>query len=116
MKEKIGIFGCTADPFTLAHREIVKQVLKQNVVNAVVVVPTIVDWHRTGKTKWLNSEQKVDVAVALTRGLSLVYVDDTELRRREICAGNPDLEEHSVRSWRFVDTLVRIMLDKSTDS
>lgn len=116
MNEKIGIFGCTADPFTLAHREIVKQVLKQNVVNAVVIVPTIVDWHRAGKTKWLDSEQKVDVAVALTRGLGLVYVDDTELRRREICAGNPDLEEHSVRSWRFVDTLVRIMLDKATDS
>lgn len=116
MKEKIGIFGCTADPFTLAHREIVKQALAQHVVNAVVVVPTIVDWHRAGKTKWLDSEQKVDVAVALTRRLGLVYVDDTELRRREICAGNSDLEEHSVRSWRFVDTLVRIMLDKSTDS
>ena len=116
MNEKIGIFGCTADPFTLAHREIVKQALKQNVVNAVVIVPTIVDWHRAGKTKWLDSEQKLDVAVALTRGLGLVYIDDTELRRMEICAGNPDLEEHSVRSWRFVDTLVRIMLDKATDS
>lgn len=116
MKEKIGIFGCTADPFTLAHREIVKQVLKQNVVNAVVIVPTIVDWHRAGKTKWLDSTQKVDVAKALTKGLGLAYVDDTELRRRDICAGNPDLEDHVVRSWRFVDTLVRIMLDKATDS
>lgn len=116
MKEKIGIFGCTADPFTLAHREIVKQVLKQNVVNAVVIVPTIVDWHRAGKTKWLDSTQKVDVAMALARGLGLVYVDDTELCLKERCAGNPDLEDHVVRSWRFVDTLVRIMLDKATDS
>lgn len=116
MKEKIGIFGCTADPFTLAHREIVKQALKQNAVNAVVVVPTIVDWHRAGKTKWLDSTQKITVAKALTKGLGLVYVDDTELRRKEICAGNPDLENHAVKSWRFIDTLVRIMLDKSTDS
>ena len=116
MKEKIGIFGCTADPFTLAHREIVKQVLKQNVVNAVVIVPTIVDWHRAGKTKWLDSTQKVDVAMALMKGLGLVYVDDTELCLKERCAGNPDLEDHVVRSWRFVDTLVRIMLDKATDS
>lgn len=116
MKEKIGIFGCTADPFTLAHREIVKQALNQNAVNAVVVVPTIVDWHRAGKTKWLDSTQKMTVAKALTKGLGLVYVDDTELRRKDICAGNPDLEDHAVRSWRFVDTLVRIMLDKSTDS
>ena len=116
MKEKIGIFGCTADPFTLAHREIVKQALKQNAVNAVVVVPTIVDWHRAGKTKWLDSAQKMTVAKALTKGLGLAYVDDTELRRKDICAGNPDLEDHVVRSWRFVDTLVRIMLDKATDS
>ena len=116
MKEKIGIFGCTADPFTLAHREIVKQALKQNVVNAVVVVPTIVDWHRAGKTKWLDSTQKITVAKALTKGLGLAYVDDTELRRKDICAGNPDLEDHVVRSWRFVNTLVRIMLNKATDS
>ena len=116
MKEKIGIFGCTADPFTLAHREIVKQALKQNAVNAVVVVPTIVDWHRAGKTKWLDSAQKMTVAKALTKGLDLAYVDDTELRRKDICAGNPDLEDHVVRSWRFVDTLIRIMLDKATDS
>ena len=116
MKEKIGIFGCTADPFTFAHREIVKQVLKQNVVNAVVVVPTIVDWHRAGKTKWLDSMQKTTVAKALTKDLGLVYVDDTELRLKEKCAGNPDLEAHTVRNWHFVDTLVRIMLDKATDS
>jgi len=116
MKEKIGIFGCTADPFTLAHREIVKQVLEQHAVNAVVIVPTIVDWHRVGKMKWLDSEQKINVAKALTKGLGLVFVDDTELRRKEICAGNPDLEEHAVKNWRFIDTLVRIMLDKSTDS
>ena len=116
MKKKIGIFGCTADPFTLAHREIVKQALKQNAVNAVVVVPTIVDWHRAGKTKWLDSTQKMTVAKALTNGLGLAYVDDTELRRKDICAGNPDLEDHVIRSWRFVDTLVRIMLDKATDS
>ena len=116
MKKKIGIFGCTADPFTLAHREIVKQVLKQNVVNAVVIVPTIVDWHRAGKTKWLDSTQKVDVTMALTRGLGLVYVDDTELCIKERCAGNPDLEAHAIRNWHFVDTLVRIILNRATDN
>lgn len=116
MKEKIGIFGCTADPFTLAHREIVKQVLKQNVVNAVVIVPTIVDWHRAGKTKWLDSMQKMTVAKALTKDLGLVYVDDTELCLKERCAGNPDLEAHAIRNWHFVDTLVRIVLNRATDN
>ena len=116
MNEKIGIFGCTADPFTLAHREIVKQVLKQNVVNAVVIVPTIVDWHRAGKTKWLDSTQKMTVAKALTKDLGLVYVDDTELCLKERCAGNPDLEAHAIRNWHFVDTLVRIILNRATDN
>ena len=63
MKERIGIFGCTADPFTLAHREIVKQALAQRVVDAVVIVPTIVDWHRAGKSAWLDSEQKISVII-----------------------------------------------------
>jgi len=115
MKEKIGIFGCTADPFTLAHREIVKQALEQHVVDAVVIEPTIVDWHRQGKTRWLDSAQKTDVIKALTKGLGLVYVDDTELRRKDVCAGSEALEEHAVRSWRFVDTLVRVLLDKAND-
>lgn len=115
-KERIGIFGCTADPFTLAHREIVKQVLKQNVTNAVVIVPTIVDWHRAGKTKWLDSTQKMTVAKALTKDLGLVYVDDTELCLKERCAGNPDLEAHAIRNWHFVDTLVRIILNRATDN
>ena len=115
-KERIGIFGCTADPFTLAHREIVKQVLKQNVGNAVIIVPTIVDWHRAGKTKWLDSTQKMTVAKALTKDLGLVYVDDTELCLKERCAGNPDLEAHAIRNWHFVDTLVRIILNRATDN
>ena len=115
MKERIGIFGCSADPFTLAHREIVKQALEQRAVDAVVVAPTIVDWHRAGKTKWLGAAEKVDVIKALTKGLGLVYVDDSELRRKELCEGMPDLEEHAVKSWRFADTLLRIMLDKGGD-
>ena len=115
MKERIGIFGCTADPFTLAHREIVKQALAQRVVDAVVIVPTIVDWHRAGKSAWLDSEQKISVIKAMTKGLGLVYVDDTELKRKEMCAESEALTEHIVKNWRFIDTLMRIKLDKADD-
>ena len=112
MKEKIGIFGCTADPFTLAHREIVKQVLKQKLVDAVIIVPTIVDYHREGKTTWLTSSEKVHVIKAMTNDLGLVYVDDSELKRKAICeiSGN-ELKNHALNSWRFIDTLMRIRIE-----
>lgn len=115
MKERIGIFGCTADPFTLAHREIVKQALAQRAVDAVIVVPTIVDWHRAGKPAWLSSNRKTEIIKAMTNGLGLVYVDDTELKRKEMCAGSETLTEHAVKNWRFIDTLMRIKLDKAND-
>ena len=56
---KLGIFGGTFDPFTLAHRDIVKTVLEQKLVDFVVVAPTIVSWHREGKTRWLDDRQKL---------------------------------------------------------
>lgn len=112
MKEKIGIFGCTADPFTLAHREIVKQVLKQKLVDAVIIVPTIVDYHREGKTTWLTSSEKVHVIKSMTNDLGLVYIDDSELKRKAICeiSGN-ELKDHALNSWRFIDTLMRIRIE-----
>jgi len=112
MKEKIGIFGCTADPFTTAHREIVKQVLERHIVDAVIIAPTIVDWHRAGKTQWLRTDEKIEVIKAMTKGLCPVYIDDTELKRKELCSGSKNLTEHAVKSWRFIDTLLRIKLDR----
>lgn len=46
---KIGIFGCTADPFTPAHYEIVKTCLENNAVDKVIILPTIVDYYRQDK-------------------------------------------------------------------
>ena len=111
MKERIGIFGCTADPFTLAHREIVKEVLEQKLVDAVIIVPTIVDYHRGDKLPWLSSSEKISAIRALTSDLHPVFVDETELNRKDLIQLSPELQEHAVKNWRFIDTLLRIKLE-----
>ena len=56
---KIGIFGGTFDPFTKAHLAIVEKVLEQNLVDKVIILPTIVSWHRAGKNNWLTDIEKI---------------------------------------------------------
>ena len=108
--KKIGIFGCSADPFTLAHREIVKEALEQKLVDAVIIVPTIVSYHRGDKLPWLSDAEKLNIIKALTMDLHPVHLDKTELDRRYLCLGT-ELEEHAVKNWRFIDTLLRIKLE-----
>lgn len=114
--KKIGIFGCSADPFTLAHREIVKEVLEQQLVDAVIIVPTIVDYHRGDKLPWLSSSEKLSVIRAMTEDLSPVFIDTAELRRKDLIQISAELEEHAVKSWRFIDTLLRIKLEQMCNS
>lgn len=109
-QERIGIFGCTADPFTLAHREIVKQVLEQKLVDNVIIVPTVVDYHRGDKRPWLSSKEKLDIIKALKEGIHPVFVDGSELSRKDLVQLSPELEDHAVKSWRFIDTLLRIKI------
>lgn len=105
---KIGIFGCTADPFTVAHREIVKQALKQKIVDFVYICPTIVTWHRQNYTPWLDDAAKIKVINEMTVDLqrTTTYTDD--LRLRQICAGNNFLTGKYISEHRFIDTLLKI--------
>lgn len=111
IKEKIGIFGCSADPFTLAHREIVKEVLKQKLVDSIVIVPTIVDYHRGDKLPWLSNNEKFLVISNLTKDLKHVLIDKTELERKNLVQLSQELQEHAIENWRFIDTLLRIKLE-----
>ena len=110
-RSRIGIFGCSADPFTLAHREIVKEALEQNLVDAVIIAPTIVDYHRGDKLPWLSTTEKLCIIRALTEDLERVHIDSTELNRKDLIQLSPELQEHAVKSWRFIDTLLRIKLE-----
>jgi len=79
---KVGLFGTSADPFTVCHMAIIDAVLDSGIVDRVIVVPTIVDYHRAGKEKWLEPLQKLNVinaALYLSRNSKKVSVDMCEL-------------------------------------
>lgn len=61
MTYKIGIFGGTFDPFTEAHLAIVKAAIDQKLVDEVYIIPTIVDYHRNGKERWLPNYKRLYV-------------------------------------------------------
>ena len=117
---RIGIFGCTADPFTEAHAAIVGEVLAQNIVDKVIIAPTIVDWHRKGKTSWLNDGQKCELISLMLQNdptiktLPLMKAGyweiwDKDFRLREICGQSSLLKMKYIDNHRFIDTLVDII-------
>ena len=63
MTHKVGIFGGTFDPFTEAHLAIVKAAIDQKLVDEVHIIPTIVDYHRNGKDRWLSNYDRLDVLI-----------------------------------------------------
>lgn len=79
---KIGIFGGTFDPFTEAHLAIVESALVDKLVDKVIIVPTIVTWHREGKCQWLNAAEKLRVIFAAIDASDYeksILVDGSEL-------------------------------------
>lgn len=105
------IFGCTADPFTPAHFEMVRGFIEQHV--KVCVIPTVVTYHREGKTPWLcDSDRKYVIEALLgTLGDNLRpywSVWDKELEIRQVCeyAEDEDLTAEVVGARRFVHTLI----------
>lgn len=117
---RIGIFGGTFDPFTEAHAAVVNELLAKHLVDRVIIAPTIVDWHREGKTPWLNDDQKLDIINTVLEAKRLfvaaVEVWTNDLKLREFCRGNPVLEEQYVKSRRFIDTLIEIIENQDSNS
>ena len=56
--KKYVIFGCTADPFTLAHRAIVNALYKEFGAYKVIIAPSFVNWYRKDKEQWMDFWQK----------------------------------------------------------
>ena len=80
---KIGIFGGTFDPFTKAHLAIVEKVLDEKLVDKVIILPTIVSWHRKGKCQWLNVDDKLEVITEFIRTSKYqdkIFLDSYELK------------------------------------
>lgn len=102
---KIGIFGCTADPFTIAHKAIVEKVLDEGLVDKVLIVPTIVTYHRVGKTAWLDSFSKIVVIQKMledSKHQDKIFIDEQELRLKSM------LSEDELKNRRYYHTLQQI--------
>lgn len=117
-KMRIGIFGGTFDPFTIAHREIVKKVLEKNLVDKVLIVPTIVDYYRQESKKWLDYRARITVIQEVLKSGGMTYGKDSKI---EIYSGEyniyfaqpcaPDARknyEHIIRERRYIHTLLQI--------
>lgn len=124
---KIGIFGCTADPFTDAHVAIVSEILrpkdrtKAPFVDELIIAPTIVDYHRDGKKPWLSDDEKLDLIKTRLRNDSAtakldnwsLWTEDFELRK--MCVASEALHDKYVAGHRFIDTLTSIMAKRGVD-
>lgn len=110
---KIGIYGGSFDPFTIAHRAIVEHVLKNKLVDRVVIAPTIVSWHRPNKDPWLSDAERLSAIWELLKPGDLcdnVDVYEGDYKLRAICKDNPALEERYLERHRFIDTLVDLKI------
>ena len=117
---KIGIFSGKFDPFTRAHREIVKQVLEQKIVDFVYICPTIDVSSNKKYTPWLSDEDRVRSIEAILGNDNIfkhttIYLHD--LRLKKIATDDESLKERFIDSYRFIDTLLNIkcMYDDSAE-
>lgn len=111
--KRVGIFGCTADPLTLAHREIVKKVLEDKIVDEVLVVPTAVTWHRAGKTSWLSDSERLQTAKTLLLGIENASVLDSEIQLK-LAAAKSKTATARLANRHFADTLLEIVSKRSS--
>lgn len=108
---KIGIFGGTFDPFTKAHFAIVEKALEDKLVDVVIVVPTIVSWHREDKYQWLSRDEKLHTIYAICHKSK--YNDSIWVDGSELFLDNPD---DILKNRRYVHMLSDITFKYGIDN
>lgn len=104
-KQKYVVFGGSFDPFTEAHRAVVKALYDDFKADLVVIVPSTVSWHREGKLPWMSKDEKLSAICNMLNGIPYSLRTD-EICRQEICP--------SIQSTRgFIDMLADIAVDYS---
>lgn len=116
--KRYAIFGGTFDPFTPAHRAIVKEVLDLEareggkLIDKVFVAPTIVNYHRPDKAAWLTTEERVECIHKALSGLT--YGVDWELwdydLKRQAMLKTCNAKDRLKFEHRFIDTLLEFKL------
>lgn len=111
-QDRVAIFGGTFDPFTIAHREICREAIDKLYIDKLYVIPTVVDYHRQGKDKWLDDSTRITVAKRMLWSLGYKYLDkwkinDHEIRLKRLCeASNASLYNEVIKPRRFIHTLL----------
>lgn len=109
---RIGIFGGTFSPFTVAHRAIVKGFIECYRLDELYIIPTIVNYHREGKEDTLVDTDKVEIIERIIDTLpefyrKRVFIDKSELAYRDLCRGMSDEAWTAlVEGRRFLHTLL----------
>jgi len=107
---RIAIFGGTFDPFTQAHKAIVDMLLARNVADLVLIVPTVVNYHRPGYEPWLTDEERVKVINGFFdvfyKGRVAVCTDDIDAKRS---LETERLRDEFAANRRYIDTLSAIV-------
>lgn len=73
---KIGIFGCTADPFHCADLAIVEAAKK--IVDKVIIVPTVTNYYRQDKRTLFTFDERVRIIQSFIFGIDNVVIDTVE--------------------------------------
>lgn len=87
---KIGIFGGTFDPFTVAHAAIVQKALES--LDMVYVVPTTVNYYRKDKRYLFTIDEKAEIIQDFLCGIS---------GKAEVSL----VEKGKSSKWRTIDTV-----------
>lgn len=87
---KIGIFGCTADPFHIADTAIVAEVSKK--LDKVFIVPTVCNYYRKNKRTLFTFEERVRIIMDFITGLPANVAIDT-------------VESDKNSEWRSINTV-----------
>ena len=111
MHNRIAIFGLTGDPFTIAHRDICKRAIDTLQIDKLYVIPTVVDYHRKGKERWLTDLQRVYCMEKMLWTLGNEYrekyeIDTHELMLKSMCENDIGLYNEIIKPRRFIHTLL----------
>lgn len=87
---KIGIFGGTFDPFTVAHAAIVQKALEE--LDMVYVVPTTVNYYRKDKRYLFTIDEKAEIIQDFLCGIN---------GKAEVSL----VEKDKSSKWRTIDTI-----------
>ena len=108
-KNKYVVFGGSFDPFTLAHKAIVKELYKTFGACKVIIAPSFVNWYRKDKEPWMNFQQKQQTIGNMLHGRTYeldYWLWDGDFKRSLCCTSDVTKAEFEKRG--FIDTLLDI--------